>query len=81
MTEDQTETGGALRADRALEAIEDAFLVSFVDADATIAHGETRMGVIGVDENMNGLAAAVLHGVGQKVGDDLLDAQFYAICR
>ena len=58
----------------ALEALEDALGVLRRDADALVAHLEPGVGAVAVDGDLDALAGAVLHGVGQQVAHHLLQA-------
>jgi hypothetical protein len=61
---------------RALEGIEDASLVFFRDADAVIPNGQSRLGAVTNQRDLDRLACAILDSIRQEVIDDLLNSQF-----
>jgi len=73
----QAETEAAVVAlgDGALEALEDTGLVLGGDADAVISHGEEGDLSVLDDGHLDGVVGAVLDGIGEQVGDDLLEAE------
>src|SRR5215470_2292381 len=60
--------------DRPLEAVEDLGQVLLAHPDALVPDADPRPRRVGLDADLDRLALAELHGVGQQVGDDLVEA-------
>src|SRR5206468_10010097 len=74
--------GEVSRRDRALEALEDPILGLGGDADAAILHRDDDAIVLAADGDRDGLPPAVLQGIGDEVGEDLIEAEIgRASCR
>src|SRR5439155_25161226 len=69
------------RRHRALEAAEDALAIDRGDPDAVIGDDDADDAALARGGDANGLAATVLHGVVEEVGDDLIDAEAIPVGR
>src|ERR1700719_2532475 len=61
---------------RTFEGTEDAGLVFFRDADAVILYGQSCLGAVANQGDLDQLARAILDGVREEIVRDLLDVEF-----
>lgn len=69
----ETEAGVVSLGDGALEALEDALVVVFADADAVILAAHDDMLADRLAAHRDRLRRAVFHGIREQVRDDLLE--------